>query len=264
MKIALVVLTLAIITIPFFLAFIMRGIRVTYRRSAKKFPDRNLLKLFALENNLLNARQLMRKSGLTYTEAMIRLQSWVNNAVVRTLYSDSGETLYQLKHKMPEQEHVFEIKKYDDAKILEIVLNHISGVELSPAHFVWLFDVNIQEARIILKRLVALGLVKSRFDSNFQRSYISMVNPLEIDKISLPKFFTEERIEIKDADILKLAIGNEGRLTPTILCIEKQVSLDEAEELLDRLYDKGAFYIDVDEKEGTVEYILRESKLYKK
>jgi predicted transcriptional regulator len=266
MKIAIVVITLSFMLVSFMIVTIMRALKRTYNRANEKFSDRELLQLFVEQGNILSPKQISKLSPLSSTEAMIRLQTWSNNGAMRTLYSDAGETLYQLKHKMPSQKHIFDIRQYSDAKIMEITLNHITGVELSPAHFTWLFGLNIQDARKVLKRLVAAGMVKTHFDGNFQRSYISSVNPNELgNKITLPKNAENDgRIAIKDADLLKLAINNEGRLTPTLVCVEKQVSLDEAQELIDKLYEKGAFNIEVDENDGTIEYILRDTKLYKK
>ena len=145
----------------------------------------------------------------------------MNNSAVRTLYSDSGETLYQLKQKMTSNKNIFDIKKYKDNNILEIILNHNSGVEISPAHFVRLFGISIREARKIMKRMVAEGLMKVQWNGNLQRSFISTMNPLELDKIKIPNLSQSkiENIEVKDADVLKLAITKEGKLTPTMLCI---------------------------------------------
>jgi predicted transcriptional regulator len=249
------------------LIMFMSGVKNTYRKAKEKFSDRQLLQLFVAQGSLLSAKQIATLSPLTSTEVLIRIQAWINNGAMRSLYGNDGVTVYQLKHKMPSQGHIFDIRQYTDAKVMEIVLNHISGVEISPAHFVWLFNLSIQDARKLLRRFVTAGLVKTHLDDNYQRTYISNVNPLELGgKIAIPK--TSEkgdgRIAINDADLLKLAISNDGRLTPTLVCIEKQVSLDEAQDLLDQLYEKGAFNLEVDENDGTIEYWLRDTKLYKK
>jgi len=267
MKIALIVTTLLLMIIPFMLMTIISKLKNTYRSAREKFSDRQLLQLFVEQGNVLSAKQVASFSPLTSTEALIRIQDWLNNGAMRSLYGNDGITVYQLKHKMPSQGHIFDIRQYTDAKMMEIVLNHISGVEISPAHFVWLFNLDIQDARKLLRRFVVSGLVKSHLDSNYQRSYISNINPLKQgEKMEIPKTTAkgDGRIVINDADLLRLAISNHGRLTPTLVCIEKQVSLDEAQELIDKLYEKGAFNIEVDENDGTIEYWLRDTKLYKK
>lgn len=270
MKVALVVVTLALLVVPFLIMMIVSGVKRTYRNAKKKFSDRQLLELLVEEGNVLSVRQIANLSPLTRTEVTIRISTWMNNGVVRQLSSSDGMVMYQLKFKMPDLNKVYNIKQYDDRAALELVLQYIKGVELSVAHFVWMFDITIQEARKILTRLVASGLIKTQYTSGFQRIYVANVNYNEFknreEKLVIPEMTEtyDMRIPINDADILKLAINNNGRLTPTIICIEKQVSLDEAQDLLDNLYEKGAFHIDVDEDNGTIEYWLRDAKLYKK
>jgi hypothetical protein len=265
-RIVFVLLTLALMILPFILLRYSGIFKLNSKAGRYKISDRQLLELFVENGNVLSFKQLMHYCSMGSVELMIRLQSWLNNSTIRSLYSSDGETLYQLKFKMPNQKHSFEIKNYNDRRILEIVINHISGTEISPAYFVWLFDLKLQDARKVLKRLVNSGLVKTQLDKNFQRIYISNITLSNIHETSLP-FTTQknsEKISLNDSDLLKLAIQNKGWLTPSVVCIEKQISLDEAQELLDKLYEKGAFNLEVDEKDGTIEYWLRDSKLYKK
>ena len=269
MKTAIVVITLTLLVTAFLIYFLISYSKITYRKSKNKIKDRDFLKLFVEQDQMLNIKQLMKLSKLTYMEASVRVQSWMNNYALRLLQSSDGQVLYQLNYKMPTaKNHIFDIKRYDDEKIMDIVLNHIDGVELSPAHFVWLFDISIQEARKVLKRLVEAELVTTHLNAYLQRKWISNINPLgQKEKLAIidEDFIAEDgRISLNDADLLKLAIDKEGRLTPAIVCLEKKIPLDDAQDLLDELYEKGAFYLEVDEKDGTIEYILRESKLYKK
>ncbi len=266
MKTIIVIITLSFLIVFALVFFIFSAFRTTYLRTKDKISDLDLLIFFVEEANVLSVKQLSKMTPLSSVEVMIRMQAWVNNGVLRTLYSDAGETLYQLKYKMPANRQLFNIKNYKDNKILEIVLNHISGVEVSPAHLVKLFGISVRDARNILKRMVAEGLLKTQFGSNFQRTYISMLNPFELDKIKIPKLVNVEfeKTDIKDADVLKLAIQKDGKLTVAQLCVEKEISLDEAQDLLDNLYEKGAFYIDADENDSTLEYVLRDNKLLKK
>jgi hypothetical protein len=269
MKTAIVVITLSLLVTAFLIYFLINYSKITYRKSRTKIKDRDFLKLFVEHDQMLSVKQLMKLSKLTYMEASVRVQSWMNNYALRLLQSSDGQVLYQLNYKMPTaKNHIFDIKRYDDEKIMDIVLNHIEGVELSPAHFVWLFDISIQEARKVLKRLVEAELVRTNLDAYLQRKWISNINPLgqreKYEDIN-EDFITEDgRIPLNDADLLQLAIEKDGCLTPAIVCLEKKIPLDDAQDLLDELYEKGAFYLEVDEKDGTIEYKLRETKLYKK
>ena len=269
MKIAIVVITLSVLVVFFLTAFLIKGFQKTYSNAKKKFSDKQLLELLVEEGNVLSVRQLATLSPLTRTEVSIRVSTWMNNGAVRQLSSNDGMILYQLKHKMPDASKSYDIKQYDDREALDLVLKNIKGVEISVAHFVWVFDITIQEARKLMKRLIASQLVQSHFTNGFQRVYVANVNAHEFknrdEKIAIPKIEDNDdgRIPINDSDILKLAIDHKGRLTPTVICIEKQISLDDAQDLLDGLYEKGAFHIEVDDNSGTIEYWLRDSKLYK-
>jgi hypothetical protein len=265
-RIVFVLITLALMILPFVLLRYSGIFKFNSKTGRFKISDRQLLELFVENGNVLSFKQLMNFCAMGSVELMIRLQSWLNNSTIRSLYSSDGETLYQLKFKMPGQKHRFEIKNYNNRKILEIVINHISGTEISPAYLVWLFDLKLQDARKVLKRMVSAGLVKTQLDKNFQRTFISNITLSNINETSIPLTTqkNEGKISLNDADLLKLAIQNKGWLTPSVVCIEKQISLDEAQEILDKLYEKGAFNLEVDEKDGTIEYWLRDTKLYKK
>jgi len=271
MKLALIVITLSLMVIPFLILFIVNGMRKTYRNAKQKFSDRAFLLLFEEHNYVLSMSQLTSLSPLTKTEVYLRLQTWANNGILRSLYANNGNTHYQLKEKLPTTNKIYDTKAYfEDRSLLEIVLKHTENPELSLAHFIWLFDMTVQEARKLLKRLVQAGLVKSYYDGNFQRVYqvkafLSSDSKVE-ERLAIPVMeeVDDGRMPINDADILKLAIDNEGRLTPTVICIEKKIPLDDAQEVLDDLYEKGAFHIEVDEESGTIEYWLRDAKLYKK
>lgn len=270
MKLAVILVTLSLLVMIALTYFLVNATQQTYRNAKKKFSDRQLLELFMANNYVLSIKQIVQLTPLTMTETSLRMQTWVNNGAMRSLYANDGVTHYQLKDKLPAINKVYDWKRMPDQEILEKILENIEGYELSPGHFVWLYDMTIQEARKLLKKLVSSGFVKSHYNNSFQRVYISNINKrgqaLGEEKMEIPHLepVDEGRIKIDDSAILKLAIENDGRLTPTLICVEKKIPLDDAQDLLDRLYEKGAFHIEVDEMDGMIEYWLRDSKLYRK
>jgi predicted transcriptional regulator len=270
-KLAIIMITLSVLVMIAVTYMLVSGTKRAYRNAKKKFSDRQLLELFMANNYVLTIKQIIQLSPMTMSEVSLRMHTWVNNGVMRSLYANDGSTHYQVKTKLPSTNKIYDWKKMPDQEVLEKVLEHTEGYELSPAHFVWLFDMTIQEARKFLKQLVANGFVKSHYNNSFQRVYISNINHRgqevggnEKVEIASLEAANDGRIRIDDSEILKLAIENDGRLTPTLICVEKKISLDDAQEVLDKLYEKGAFHIEVDEYDGMIEYWLRDSKLYRK
>ncbi len=270
-KLAIIMITLSVLVVAALTYMLVVGTKRSYRKAKEKFSDRQLLELFMANNYVLTLKQLIQLSPMTMSQASLRIHTWINNGVMRSLYANDGSTFYQIKTKLPTTHKIYDWKKMPDQEVLEKVLEHTEDYELSPAHFVWLFDMTIQEARKFLKQLIAKGFVKSHYNGSFQRVYISNINHRgqeigDAEKVEIPSLETADdgRIRIDDSEILKLAIENDGRLTPTLICVEKQISLDDAQEVLDKLYEKGAFHIEVDEYDGMIEYWLRDSKLYRK
>lgn len=270
MKLAVILVTLSLLVMIALTYFLVNATQKTYRNAKKKFSDRQLLELFMANNYVLTSKQIIQLSPLTMSEVSLRMHTWVNNGVMRSLYANDGATHYQVKIKLPSTDRIYDWKNTPNQELLEKVLEYTKGYELSPAHFVWMYNMTIQEARKLLKELVKSGFVKSHYNSSFQRVYVSNINKrgqaIGEEKVEIPNLepVDEGRIKIDDSAILKLAIENDGRLTPTLICVEKKIPLDDAQDLLDRLYEKGAFHIEVDEVDGMIEYWLRDSKLYRK
>ncbi len=266
MKIALIVITLSIMIIPFLVMLMMKGVSDIYKKAAGKISDREFLQLFTEEGYVLTSKQLVQKTPLSSTETTIYVSRWNNAGILRQLYSNDGHTLYQLKDKLPKTQDIYKLSRYSDREALELLLEHLDNAELAIAQLIWLFDIKLKEARDLMKRWVNIGLVKTHLNSSLQRVYISNISfkNSNKEKIAIPTEEEERTTPINDSDILRLAIDHEGRLTPTLICVEKRISLEDAQELLDKLYEKGAFHIEVDEENGNLEYLLRDTKLYKK
>lgn len=63
--------------------------------------------------------------------------------------------------------------------------------------------------------------------------------------------------EALEREVLKLARDNQGRLTPAIVAVSSEVTLDEAEAQLREFADKGYAELEVTE-DGRIEYLFRE------
>lgn len=79
-------------------------------------------------------------------------------------------------------------------------------------------------------------------------------------KISVNNF-SQNNINITEAELIDLAIQAKGRLSVALLCHKKSITLTAAQNLLDNLHEKGAFEVKVNE-DGLVEYWLIDKSLY--
>ncbi|CAA6804022.1 MAG: Unknown protein [uncultured Aureispira sp.] len=73
--------------------------------------------------------------------------------------------------------------------------------------------------------------------------------------------YQKSKHKFPDADVLKVAIEQKGRLTPTLLCLKLRISIEEGQIKLDDLYEQGAFMMDVNQRGAVVEYHLRDRSL---
>lgn len=64
-----------------------------------------------------------------------------------------------------------------------------------------------------------------------------------------------------DAEVIQLALKAKGRITPGVLCVKAEISIDEAKKKLQELQHKGVFDIDATESGGLV-YVLNELDSY--
>lgn len=268
-KITVIIVTMSLMLIIALTYTIINSSRKIYKRAKKKFSDRQLLELFMTNDYVLTIKQFMQSSELSRTEAFLRMNNWVNYGVVRSLYANDGSTYFQLKTKISSLDAPHKWKDRSALQVLETLLANVETYEISLTHLVWFFEMSMQEARKMMKVLLSEGHVKSHYNKKFQRVYVANLNSrgqeLGASKINLEELkpVDEEKLMVADSDLLKLAIENDGRLTPTLICVEKKIPLDDAQDLLDKLYAKGAFHIEVDEYDGVIEYWLRDAKLYK-
>jgi len=134
-----------------------------------------------------------------------------------------------------------------------------------------IFGVDIYEAKNLMKRLTKNGQI-TVLRKGVDRIY-AIKKPIQLERPQLrttpKKKDTEQfsvdnltKIKIPDADVIQLAIQNKGKLTPTLLCLKKQIPIHEAKLKLENLYEQGAFVIDVNEDSYVMEYHLTDKTLF--
>jgi hypothetical protein len=275
MKIALLILgtILYFLLITGLVYWVKNRVKRQHAESQHKLSDADLFKMMTQANHFLTVEQLIASSSLDKKEARARLMHLASHRVLRSYYDSSGtgNAIYQLKEEVP---LIASIRSNTNAlsekEIIEMILLHVDDYQVTVAELVVIFGIDIYEAKDLIKRLK-----KSSNISVLRKGlkYIYVINQSihlkepklrttskksQLNKIQIP---TEERIQIPDADVIQLAIDHKGKLTPTLLCLKKKISIDEAKQKLEELYEQGAFVMDVDEENYVMEYRLRDQSL---
>jgi predicted transcriptional regulator len=241
--------------------------------SQHKLSDADLFKMMTQANHFLTVEQLVASSSLDKKEAKARLLHLGYQGVLRSYYDSSGtgKAIYQLKEEVPLIASIrSNISTFSEKEIIEMILLHVDDYQVTVAELVVIFGIDIYEAKALIQRLKKSGHISTLRKG---LKYIYVINQSirlkepkfrtssrksELQKIQIP---SEVRIKIPDADIIQLAIDHDGKLTPTLLCLKKKISIDEAKQKLEELYEQGAFVMDVDEKNYVMEYRLRDRSL---
>lgn len=275
MKIALIIL--GCILYMLFIAGVVywskNRLKGKHAATQHKLSDADLFKMMTQANHFLTVEQLVAASSLDKKEAKARFVHLGLQGVLRTYYDSSGvgRAIYQLKEEVPLIKSVrADLNRLSESEIIEMILLHVDDYEVTVAELVVIFGIDIYEAKTLIQRLK-----KSKHISVFRKGFksIYVINQSihlkkpklrktpkksKLQKIQIP---SENRIQIPDADIIQLAIDHDGKLTPTLLCLKKKISITEAKQKLEELYEQGAFVMDVDEKNYVMEYRLRDRTL---
>lgn len=241
--------------------------------SQHKLSDADLFKMMTQANHFLTVEQLEASSSLTKKEAKARLQHLGYQGVLRSYYDSTGtgKAIYQLKEEVPLIASVrSNVNALSEKDIIEMILLHVDDYQVTVAELVVIFGIDIYEAKALIQRLKKRGKINI-LRKGFKAIYVinqsihlkepklrTTSKKSDLQKLQIPN---EERMKIPDADVIQLAIDHEGKLTPTLLCLKKKISIDAAKQKLEELYEQGAFVMDVDEENYVMEYRLRDRSL---
>ena len=252
-----------------------RGIRKHYRKhyiqNKHKISDAEIIKLMDKANHFLSEEQLAAVSPLTLKEAKKHLMHLSFEGVIKRFQNGGNLSIYCLAEALPE-EKVFpiSIQGLSDQQIIDQILKYSDDYQVTLAELVVVFGLDVDEAKIVLKRLKKNGLVSTLWKGMTRihviKNSLNQVTP----KLKIPQTFenktplnapNQEKLKIPDADVIRLAIDHKGRLTPTLLCLKLKIPMHEAKMKLEELYDQGAFEMHVGEGNAVLEYQLRDRNL---
>lgn len=248
--------------------------KTIYEATEDKATDADIFKIMEKSNHFITEEQLAAVTDLTKKEAASRLGILAMAGTLRRYYDANGSMkgVYQLIESVPLFDSLpAELDGLTEDEIVSVILLHVDDYQVTVAELVVIFGINVSEAQDLLNRLKKAGKLNTLFNQSFRRIYVinkSLYASTPVLKeaprkrkrtqLAIP---TQEKIKIPDADVLQLAIEYDGRLTPTLVCIKLQVSMDEAKIKLENLHEQGVFEIAIDEENALLEYQLRDRTL---
>jgi len=159
--IALIILTSVLY--PFILIrAIKRHYRKNYRKTKHKISDATIFKLMGKANHFLSEEQLAAVSSLTLKEARKHLMHLSLEGSIKRFQDGGGRSVYSLMEALPEED-VFPIsvEGLSDQQIINQILRYSDDYQLTIAELVVVFGLDVDEAKIVLKRLKKSGLVST-------------------------------------------------------------------------------------------------------
>ncbi|MBL4650961.1 MAG: hypothetical protein JKY03_14610, partial [Aureispira sp.] len=238
-----------------------------YEETKDKASDADIFKIMENSNHFITEEQLATATDLTKKEAANRLAHLAMTGALRRYYDANGSMkgVYQLIEGVPLFDSLpAELDGLSEDEIISVILLHVDDYQVTIAELVVIFGINVSKSKILLKRLKKAGKLNVLYNQGFRRIYVinkSLHTPQPVlrdaprkrsrAQLAIP---AQEKMKIPDATILQLAIEYNGRLTPTLVCIKLEVSMDEAKLKLEKLYEQGVFQMEIDEKNALLEY----------
>ncbi|WP_052599076.1 hypothetical protein [Aureispira sp. CCB-QB1] len=279
MKVLALVVLIGIII--FMVALIYYAVKAHYQKvyndTKHKATDADIFKIMAQSNNFITEKQLATATDLTEKEATSRLAYLAMSGALRRYYDANGSMkgVYQLIERVPLFDSLpAELFGLSEDEIISVILSHVNDYQITIAELVVIFGINVLDAKALLRRLTKAKKVNVLYNQSFQQIYVINQSlhtaapvlrklPAKKDKLSL-ELSQQQKIKIPDAAMLKLAIEHDGRLTPTLVCVKLQVSMDEAKLKLENLHEQGVFEVAIDEQNAMIEYQIRDRSLLDK
>lgn len=145
-----------------------------------------------------------------------------------------------------------------------IALAQRSGGQLTVGKLLSESSLNAQEAQAKLQELTQVGILRVKYRWwKGETLYLlndSVILNLKMEEAPTP-LKKQTSASLPDAEVIRLAVETGGKLTPALLCLKAKISIDEAQAVLGRLYQKEVFTLEVTEG-GAVAYVLMDKEMY--
>ncbi len=152
--------------------------------------------------------------------------------------------------------------KVSNREVVELAEEH--GGSITTAKLAKSKDLTNSEAKTKLYSMMNKGIFNYGMSSDMQEEFSLNVTVRDALKgHEKPTGFTRNyKKRLNDSEVIKLAAATGGKLTAAVLCMETDISIDQAKTMLDALQEKGVFEVQVTEN-GSIVYELIDMDLLK-
>lgn len=240
------------------LAWFITSYTKKIKDSEAKISDANLLRTIANLGNFTTT-DLTRQTNLTKSEAYWRIQKLSLSGAIKTFYDASG---------MPE---MYSLKENIDLQLINPITHEITENDIiyiaqqnngviTPTQLCLIANMSLEDAKKQIKHFKRAGLIVSHYNQNFERIYTINHKLKKIDVSQTSLLTNNTQNSLRDSAVIQLAIEMNGKLTTTSLCLRKDISIEQAQKVLDELHNKSVFEIKVSNN-GVLEYWLVDENL---
>ncbi|MEH0156615.1 hypothetical protein V6R21_20870 [Limibacter armeniacum] len=153
------------------------------------------------------------------------------------------------------------LKKISNTEVIDIIRQHNGQIGIED--FVSSTGLSREDAKYKLSAMLSQRILSIEYNDRFETVYAlsDIVKSALYDVNSTFYAYKRALHSIPDAEVIRIAVEQHGRVTPASLCFKANISADEAKVRLEELYQKGIFELDVTEN-GTLCYQLTDKDLY--
>lgn len=150
--------------------------------------------------------------------------------------------------------------KISDKEIIQIARDN--GGRITATDLVERTDLTIGEANMKIQQLLNSGILRYKLTNNFKVVYEidSSIHVQEVKSIPRKMVKPKPSNGKSDGDIIAIAVKAKGKISVAGLCMRSNMSIEEAEERLKFLQEKGVFDIEVSDS-GTIMYTIIDTSL---
>lgn len=236
----------------------------SYFKSLSLYSDIDILHQVN-QKGLITTRVLAQKLNISWLDASHRLSTLHMQGALKYLSDSMGVVSYTLLEDIDDFSFIHSL--YEGTIDIDCILrlSEECNGQAQPIHLAIMADISIKEAKKHFKKFKKQGILSTVYTNHWKRRYISP-NSMTSKKnyLASPKNqqrrVLKARVVMQDAEIIKLAIEAQGKLSATALCLKKEIDLNLAQKTLDDLQERHVFDIHVNEN-GTIEYWLNDKSL---
>ncbi|GAA4842079.1 hypothetical protein [Algivirga pacifica] len=155
------------------------------------------------------------------------------------------------------------LRKISNTEVIELIRKHRGQIGME--EFVRATGLSKEDAKYKLSSMLTQRILTIEYNERFETVYAlsDIVKSTLYDVNSSYEAYKKTLKHITDAEIIRIALENKGRISPSVLCVKGKVSFDSAKDRLEELHEKGVMYMDVSDK-GSIYYTLVDMDLFGK